>query len=190
VTVTFKFSLCGTENTYQNEQHPKNAFKKNFASVGRKWSDNSNITDSNIYKFQEKVIRPSQISDQNENIREVCESILKNSKVKNIPSDLFDIILPNKSIISKPDQKTSNWLWEYQGYVGRHKSMGVSNPLRWIKISPKDGNLIEFKCKEDCPNKPYRIIPLYNIDSVGPTKQKWLMKKSLFYWEINKKYVL
>lgn len=78
----------------------------------------------------------------------------------------------------------------YQGYIGRSKSLGLKIEYRWIMLNPISGNLIEFKSREECPNKPYRIIPLHTIQSLEISNQTWLMKKNLFYWEINNKFIM
>lgn len=68
--------------------------------------------------------------------------------------------------------------------------MGLKIEQRWVKLNPIDGNFIEFKNKADCPNKPYRILPLHSIQSIAVSSQKWLMKKTMFYWEIDNKYIM
>lgn len=82
-------------------------------------------------------------------------------------------------------ESNRNFVWEYQGLIERPKSMGVTTTPRWIKVNPIDGSLIEFKSKEDCPNKPYRIIPLHTITNITINHHRWIMKKNLLYWEIN-----
>lgn len=72
----------------------------------------------------------------------------------------------------------------YTGTIGRYASLALQLKIRWLKLSPIDGNLIEYKDKQDYPNKPYRIIPLNLVDTISIVPSKWLMKKSLFYFEI------
>ena len=81
----------------------------------------------------------------------------------------------------------------YQGSIGCQKGMRMKLIYRWVKLNPIDGTLIEFKSKRDCPNKPYKIIPLHSIQSISLAQKKWYMKKNLYYWEImqyGKKFIM
>jgi len=102
-------------------------------------------------------------------VESVLTKFLTMYKIKHIPFEIF---------------KKGFEYYCYTGYVGRYTSMAIKVKYRWLKLSPIDGSLIEYKEKNDCPNKPYRIIPLHTVDSISIVNQKWLMKKSLFYWEI------
>ena len=69
-----------------------------------------------------------------------------------------------------------SFAWEYQGLIERPKSMGVTTTSRWIKVNSIDGTLIEFKSKEEWPNKPYRIIPLHTVTNITINHHRWIVK--------------
>lgn len=121
-----------------------------------------------------------------EQVEHVLSKYLPYIKIKSIPSIVIQRIMDQKSYMSKEElQANKNFMWEYQGLIERPKSMGVTTTTRWIKVNPIDGSLIEYKAKEDCPNKPYRIIPLHTITNITINHHRWIMKKNLLYWEIN-----
>ena len=80
----------------------------------------------------------------------------------------------------------------YTGLIWRHSSFQINHKWRWFRLNPIEWNFIEYKSKEDCPNRPYRVIPMHTVDSISILESKWFMKRSLFYWELsqfNTKYI-
>lgn len=125
-----------------------------------------------------------------EDIQKVWEKYLSHLQIK-IPENFFDVLdqAYQKSKFNESFEDIP-FMWEYEGFIGRSQTLGLKVAYRWFKLSSNAGSLIEYKTKEDCPNKPYRIIPLNTIGTVLPSTGRWMMKKALYYWEIDNKQIM
>ena len=110
-----------------------------------------------------------------EDLKIKCWKFLNFLKITKIPSNFLDIIFWDTSDHTKISSKRKMFV-ESVGIIGRSYTFGMKFDFRWLKLNPIEGSLIEYKTKGDCPNKPYKIIPLSSITDISLSNQKWLMK--------------
>jgi hypothetical protein len=156
--------------------------------IKRKKNNRANSHIDALSAGNHKILDSKQISI--EDIKTACEKYLTYLQIK-IPANFFEVldIMHDKSKVNYPIESIP-YMIEYDGYIGKSQALGLKVSYRWFKLNPTDGNFIEYKTKEDCPNKPHKIIPLNSINSVWLSTNRWMVKKALFYWEIDNKQIM
>jgi hypothetical protein len=170
--------------------HEKKAENKDNTAkvIKRKKNNRANSHFDASSSDSHKIPDAKQISI--EDIKIACVKYLTHLQIK-IPANFFEVldIMHDKSKVNYPIESIP-YMIEYDGYIGKSQALGLKVSYRWFKLNPTDGNFIEYKTKEDCPNKPHKIIPLNSINSVWISTNRWMVKKALFYWEIDNKQIM